>query len=137
MHVLTFLYPSAPGKSFDFRHYFETHLPLGAGLAHKILNIDVSRMIIQKVRGPSEGGIPAPYYVLCHVVLETKEQADTLATIFEDPEAASRLSADWPKYTPVSPQAMLSEWTVLENMEELRGKFNAVLEPAYRAEGHD
>jgi len=137
MHVLTFLYPSEEGKSFDFRHYFATHLPLGAGLAHKILNIDVSRMVIQKVRGSSEGGIPASYYLLCHVMLETKEQADKLATIFENQEAAARLSADWPKYTPVSPQAMLSEWTVLENMQELRGKFDSVLEPAYRAKGHD
>ena len=133
MHVLTFLYPTAPGETFNFEHYFDTHLPLGAGLARKILNLDVSRMIIQTVRGPEDGGLPAPYYVLCHVPFETREEADRLATIFAYDEAARRLSEDWPKYTPVSPVAMVSEWTVLENMDALRARFTDVLEPAYEA----
>jgi hypothetical protein len=135
MHVLTFLYPTAPGETFNVEHYFATHLPLGAGLAKKFLDLVVSRMIIQTVRGPEAGGLAAPYYVLCHVPFETKEEADRLATIFTFDEAAQRLSEDWPKYTPVSPVAMLSEWTVLENMDEMRARFAQVLEPAYAASG--
>ena len=135
MHVLTFLYPTAPDGSFDLEHYFATHLPLGAGLAKKFLDIAVSRMIIQKVRAPAEGGLAQPYYVLCHVPCESKEEADRLATVFSFPEAAQRLSEDWPKYTPVSPVAMLSEWTVLDNMDEMRARFASVLEPAYEAAG--
>jgi hypothetical protein len=129
VHVLTFMYPTAPGATFDFDHYFKTHLPLGAGLARKHLQIDVSHMIIQTVRGPQEGGLEAPYYVLCHVPFRTREEADRLATLFANAEARRRLSEDWPKYTPVSPVAMLSEWTVLDNMDELRARFISDLEP--------
>lgn len=132
MHVLTFMYPTAPGGTFDFEHYFRTHLPLGAGLAKKFLDINVSKMIIQSVRGREQGGIDAPYYVLCHVPFETREEADRLATLFSYEEAARLLTEDWPKYTPVSPLAVLSEWTVLENMDELRAQF-AALEAAEAA----
>ena len=134
MHVLTFMYPTAPGGSFDFAHYFKTHLPLGAGLAKKHRALDVSKMIIQTVRLPENGGLAAPYYVLCHVPFETREEADRLASLFADDEARRRLSDDWPKYTPVPPVAMLSEWTVLENMDELRARFAAELEPPAAAE---
>lgn len=133
MHVLTFMYPSAPGETFNFDHYFKTHLPMGAGLAKKFLDIDVSKMIIQSVRGPEQGGIPAPYFVLCHVILKSKEEADRLAGIFAFDEAAKRLSEDWPKYTPLAPSAMVSEWTVLEDMDALRARFRDVLEPEYAA----
>jgi hypothetical protein len=133
MHVLTFMYPSAPGESFNFDHYFKTHLPMGAGLAKKLLDIDVSKMIIQSVRGPEQGGIPAPYFVLCHVIVKSKEEADRLAGIFAFDEAATRLSEDWPKYTPLAPSAMVSEWTVLEDMDALRSRFRDVLEPEYAA----
>jgi hypothetical protein len=133
MHVLTFMYPSAPGESFNFDHYFKTHLPMGAGLAKKFLDIDVSKMIIQSVRGPEDGGLPAPYFVLCHVILKSKDEADRLAGIFAFDEAAKRLSEDWPKYTPLAPSAMVSEWTVLEDMDALRARFRDVLEPAYAA----
>jgi len=132
MHVLTFMYPTASGKTFDFDHYLNTHLPLGAGLARKFLKIDVPRMIVQRVRGPENGGLAAPFYVLCHVLLETQEQVDQLAKIFTYEEAATRLSEDWPKYTPLPPVAMVSDWTVLDNMDELRARFATVLEPAYR-----
>jgi hypothetical protein len=133
MHVLTFMYPSAPGESFNFDHYFKTHLPMGAGLAKKFLDIDVSKMIIQSVRGPEDGGLPAPYFVLCHVIVKSKEEADKLAGIFAFDEAAKRLSEDWPKYTPLAPSAMVSEWTVLEDMDALRARFRDVLEPEYAA----
>lgn len=133
MHVLTFMYPSAPGETFNFDHYFKTHLPMGAGLAKKFLDIDVSKMIIQSVRGPEQGGIPAPFFVLCHVILKSKEEADRLAGIFAFDEAAKRLSEDWPKYTPLAPSAMVSEWTVLEDMDALRARFRDVLEPEYAA----
>jgi hypothetical protein len=135
MHVLTFMYPTAPGGTFDFEHYFKTHLPLGAGLAQKFLQINVSKMIVQSVRGPEQGGLDAPYYVLCHVPFETREEADRLATLFSYEEARRRLSEDWPKYTPVSPLAVLSEWTVLENMDELRERFTTVLEAAEAESG--
>ena len=130
MHVLTFMYPTAPGENFNFEHYYKTHLPMGAGLAEKHLGIMVSKMIIQTVRLPENGGLDAPYYVLCHVPFETKEEADTLASLFNNDEARQRLSDDWPKYTPISPQAVLSEWTVLDNMDELRARFKAEQEPA-------
>jgi hypothetical protein len=133
VHVLTFMYPRAPGAAFNFDHYFKTHLPLGAGLARKHLEIAVSKMIIQTVRGPEQGGLDAPYYVLCQVPFETREEADRLATLFADDEARRRLSEDWPKYTPISPVAMLSEWTVLENMDELRARFLSELEPRDKA----
>jgi uncharacterized protein (TIGR02118 family) len=133
MHVLTFMYPSAPGETFNIKHYFDTHLPMGAGLAKKFLDIDVSKMIIQQVRGPEDGGIPAPYFVLCHVIVKSKEEADRIAGIFAFDEAAKRLSEDWPKYTPLAPQAMVSEWTVLEDMDALRTRFTEVLEPEYAA----
>ncbi len=130
MHVLTFMYPTAQGERFNFEHYYKTHLPMGAGLAKKHLDIMVSKMIIQTIRLPENGGIDAPYYVLCHVPFETKEEADKLASLFANDEARQRLSDDWPKYTPVSPQAVLSEWTVMDNMDDLRARFQAEQEPA-------
>jgi len=133
MHVLTFMYPSAPGEKFNFDHYFKVHLPMGAGLAKKFLDIDVSKMIIQSVRGPEDGGIPAPYFALCHVIVNSKEEADKIAGIFAFDEAAKRLSEDWPKYTPLAPSAMVSEWTVLDDMDALRATFRDVLEPEYAA----
>jgi uncharacterized protein (TIGR02118 family) len=134
MHVLTFMYPTTADASFDFEHYFRTHLPLGAGLAEKFLELQVKRMIIQKVRGPAEGGVDKPFYVLCHVPFDTQEEVDKLATLFSYAEAAQRLSEDWPKYTPISPLTVLSEWTTLENMGELRAQFASRLEPEFAAQ---
>jgi hypothetical protein len=128
MHALTFMYPTAPGETFDFDHYFKTHLPLGVGLARKHLEIHNKQMIIQTVR-PSGNGADAPYYLLCHVLLETKEEAERLASLFEMEEPRQRLSDDWPKYTPVPPVALLSEWTVLDDMDGLNARFVAELEP--------
>jgi len=133
MHALTFMYPTAPGETFNFEHYYKTHLPLGVGLARKHLEILNKKMVIQTVRGPENGGLEAPYYVLCHVLLETREEADRLASLFQIDEPRRRLSEDWPKYTPVPPVAMLSEWTVLEDMEGLNERFLTELEPLEEA----
>jgi hypothetical protein len=133
MHALTFMYPTAPGETFNFEHYFSTHLPLGVGLARKHLDVHRKKMVIQTVRFPENGGLDTPYYVLCHVLLETKEEADRLASLFQIDEARQRLSEDWPKYTPIPPVAMLSEWKVLEDMEALNDRFVTVLEPEHEA----
>ena len=134
MHALTFMYPTTPGETFNFEHYFKTHLPLGVGLARKHLEVRRKKMVIQTVRGPENGGLEAPYYVLCHVLLETREEADRLASLFHIEEARRRLSEDWPKYTPIPPVAMLSEWTVLEDMDELWARFVSELEPQHEAD---
>jgi uncharacterized protein (TIGR02118 family) len=131
MHFLTFAYPTAPDEEFNMVHYLETHLPLGAGLVKKFLSMNVRKMILQKIKAPGEGGADQPYYMLCHIPFESQAELDEFVTLFNFPEAVERLSDDWPKYTPVSPQTLISEVTTLENMDEMRAHFDTVLESEY------
>lgn len=129
MHVLTFMYPTQPGAEFNFEHYFKVHLPLGAGLTDKLFGIRLPRMIVQKVRTTGEIGEKAPYYVLCHAMFETKEDVDRFSALFSFPEAKKRLSEDWPKYTPLDPEVIISEWVELDNIDEMITHFKSEMEP--------
>src|SRR6476661_1060789 len=130
MYALSFMYPTETGVDFNWDHYTNVHLPLGAGLTKKLMGHNIKQMIVQRVRGAGEPGSDAPYYVLCHAMFDTKEEVDKFATLFSYPEAKARLTQDWPKYTPHDPEAIVSEWIVMDNMDEMRARFENELEPA-------
>jgi uncharacterized protein (TIGR02118 family) len=133
MYALSFMYPTKTGVDFDWDHYTNVHLPLGAGLTDKLMGLKIKQMIVQRVHGAGEAGSNAPYYVLCHAMFETKEDVDKFSTLFNFPEAKTRLSQDWPKYTPHDPDAIVSEWIVMDNIDEMISRFKNELEPAETA----
>jgi hypothetical protein len=127
MHVLTFLYPRTPGKKFDYDYHAATHLPLGIGLTDKFLGLKPEKVWIQ--RFAESAGSPAPeYYAAAHICFRTRAEVEKFSTLFEYPEAAERLSADWARFTERPPVAVVSEWFDYDDMDALVRTFRTELD---------
>ncbi len=98
---MSVMYPTAPGKKFDFDYYANKHMALvrkrweGMGLAK-----------IEVDRGLAGGapGAPAPYVCVGHVYFTTIADLQK-ATAAHGKE----LFADVPNFTDITPQVQISE----------------------------
>lgn len=109
MYCVNVMYPNPPGSTFDNAHYLRVHLPMGVGLLHKHLGIKPIRIDIE-LDGWGVDGTPAsaPFHCLCKIYFNTKEEANGFIKVFGIKEAADILKADWPKYTPADPVAVIA-----------------------------
>jgi uncharacterized protein (TIGR02118 family) len=124
MHMLAFLYPNAPGQKFDVTHWKNVHLPLGIGLTDKHLGIRPRKIMLF---APGQGGDlhydSAPFSAIAAVIFDDKDTVERFSTLFECEEAARRLSADFPNYTPGPPAIMVSEITEVTDIDEMIESF--------------
>lgn len=131
MYMVAFMYPNAPGASFDFEHFTNVHLPLGLGLTLKHLKLTPAKIVVYSPTS-AVGGAQAPYITISSVFFETQEQAEAFSRLFEVEEAARRLSADFPNYTPGPPDVLVAKVVELTDIKGFVDKF-ALIEQATRA----
>lgn len=124
MYMVAFMYPGKVGQDFDFQHFVNVHLPLGLGLTAKLLNVRPEKIVAYT---PTRGGDldpdSAPYCAISAVYFNEKSDAETFCTLFDHEEAAERLSADFPNYTPHPPEVMTAEVHELTNISEMIAAF--------------
>jgi uncharacterized protein (TIGR02118 family) len=125
MHMLAFLYPSAPGERFDETYWKDVHLPLGLGLTDKHLGIRPNKVMLF---APGLGGDlqhdGAPFSAIAAVVFDDREAVERFATLFDYEEAARRLSEDFPNYTPGPPAILVSEIRDVRDIDEMIESFH-------------
>jgi uncharacterized protein (TIGR02118 family) len=124
MHMLAFLYPSAPGHAFDVGHWKDVHLPLGLGLTDKHLGIRPRKILLF---GPAQGGDlqpgSAPFGAIAAVIFDDRESVERFSTLFTFEEAARRLSADFPNYTAGPPAILISEIKEVDDIDAMIARF--------------
>lgn len=126
MHTLSFLYPRPQNRAFDYTYHRDVHLPLGIGLASRILKLQPEMVWIERI-GEHDPASQEKYAAIAHVMFETVEERDVFATLFLHTDAARRLSVDWDFYTEEPPEVRLSEWTLDRDMPALIKRFEAEL----------
>lgn len=124
MHMVAFMYPNAPGATFNFEHFIQVHLPLGVGLTDKHLHIRPRKIVVYSPTAGGDGtSASAAYITISSVFFDTQAEAETFAGLFEVEEAARRLSEDFPNYTPAPPEVLVAEVVELHDMDALVSGF--------------
>ena len=123
MHMVAFMYPNRPGETFNYDHFVKVHLPLGVGLTKKHLDLKPKKIVVYAPTRSSDPNAQAPYIAISSVFFETQAEADKFARLFEVEEAARRLSADFPNYTPAPPEVLVAKVSELTDMDELIQRF--------------
>jgi len=121
MFCVKVMYPKKPGSSYKFNldHYFKTHMTMGLGLFRKHIGHSPLRVECDVNPESMTPGEPR-YYLICSMYFNTRDEAEGFARLFAIPEAAAQLRADWPNYTELDPEAVVSE--VVENIDPVTGK---------------
>ena len=100
MIKLTVLYPNLKGSHFDWDYYINVHIPMAKErYGECALAFEVNR----GVRGQREGE-PPPYQVMTHLTLTSMEDYLRVSK-----EHGAELKADFPNYTNVFPDFLISE----------------------------
>lgn len=124
MHMLAFLYPSAPGERFDETYWKDVHLPLGLGLTDKHLGIRPRKvMLFAPGRGADLNHDSAPFSAIAAVIFDDEDAVERFSTLFDYEEAARRLSEDFPNYTPGPPTILVSEIRDVTDIDQMIESF--------------
>lgn len=95
---LQVLYPVAPGTSFDYDYYAETHMAL---VAKHMAPFAVS---VQAVKGLAGGpDAPPEFYAVATMLFESQEKLQAAMA------GAGPVTADIPNYTNTKPQLLVGE----------------------------
>ena len=132
MYVVHVMYPNpgAPGQQFDIEHYFKIHMPMGVGLMNREYGVTPLRVeVTHDTYGADRTHNSAGYNCFGSVYFETKEEVDHFIDLFDLEQPRSLLEADWPKYTPANPVALIGKVTSLDPAETLT-QSKAVIESA-------
>lgn len=108
MHSVRIVYPRKAGSSFNWRHYYDIHLPLGISLLRKHCGIAPLQVEVDQHIATAAGGA-APYHCICTLRFGKKEEVDAMIGLFDIEEARQQLAEDWPNYTEADPELLLSE----------------------------
>ncbi|MCZ6535863.1 MAG: EthD family reductase [Chloroflexi bacterium] len=100
---LTVLYPNLKGSRFDWDYYVNVHTPL----AKKRFGDHVLKWEIDRGIEGEGSGEPAPYQVAAYITLTSLED---FRKVME--EHGKELKGDFPNYTNVYPQFLISEIAV-------------------------
>lgn len=115
MYCVSVMYPNETGSAFKLQHYLDVHMPMGVGLLHKHFGIKPARIeVFHDTYGPDRTNASAAYHCFGNVYFEKKEDVDRFIELFEMKEPTALLKADWPKYTPKDPIAVVAKVTVLD-----------------------
>ena len=134
MYVVHVMYPNPRDatQTFDMQHYLDVHMPMGIGLLYREYGIKPCRLeVLGKTYGGDRTHGSADFNCIGSVYFETKAEVDRFIDLFERERPSAMLRADWPKYTPADPVALLGEIEVLDT-EETLAKAEAVIAAAER-----
>jgi uncharacterized protein (TIGR02118 family) len=108
MYRVDVMYPNKQGSTFNLKHWFEVHLPMGLRLLKK--HCDISPVRIEACRNPfGPPGLSVPYHLINSLYFHTRDDAAEFINLFGIDEAARELKEDWPKYTQADPEVMITE----------------------------
>lgn len=119
MYMVAFMYPNRPGATFNYEHFVKVHLPLGLALTKKHLGLKPKKIVVYSPTRNGDPAAPAPYITISSVFFETQGEADKFSRLFDVEEAARRLSADFPNYTPAPPEVLVAKVAELTDMDAL------------------
>jgi hypothetical protein len=123
MYMVAFMYPNAPGGTFNLEHFVNVHLPLGLSQTLKHLGLKPIKLVVYSptwnVGNPQTS---LPYIAISSVFFNTRAEAEKFSGLFGFEEAARLLSADFPNYTPGPPDVMMAEVTELTDIDGLVGR---------------
>ncbi len=117
MYVVNVMYPNPPGSNstFNMQHYVDVHMAMGLGLLHRHYGVKPSRVeVIGDTYGPDRTNRSALFHCFGMIYFDRKEDADRFIDLFNMKEPVRLLSADWPKYTPTDPVAVLGRSFTLD-----------------------
>lgn len=117
MYVVHVMYPNPENSTqeFDFEHYFKAHMPMGVGLMEREYGVKPIRIeVTSNTYGADRTHDSADYNCFGSVYFATKEEVDRFIDLFELERPRSILEADWPKYTPANPIALIGEVTIMD-----------------------
>ena len=123
MFVLSFLYPRPTSRAFDYDYHRNVHMALGIGLTVQRLGVMPKMTWIERIDEFNPESTEK-YAAIGHVLFDREEDRDRFMTLFDDEDAARRLSADWNAYTDTPPEVRISRWTLDEDMEALVERFD-------------
>ncbi len=120
MYMVAFMYPNAPGATFNHEHFIKVHLPLGLNQTLKHLGLKPVKLVVYSPTW-NVGNPQAllPYIAISSVFFNTFPEAERFSGLFGFEEAARLLSADFPNYTPGPPDVMMAEVTELTDVDGL------------------
>ena len=134
MYVVHVMYPNPADatQNFDMQHYLDVHMPLGIGLLDREFGVRPCRLeVLGNTYGADRTNASSEYNCIGSVYFDTKAEADTFIELFEMERPRGVLAADWLKYTPADPIAVLGEIKILDIDETLQ-KAKTVIETAER-----
>ena len=108
MHCIRIVYPKKPGSTFNWRHYYAVHLPLGLSLLAKHCNVTPARVEVDESITRDGKNEQVPYHCICSLYFKDRSEVDAMIGLFGLEEARRALAEDWPKYTEADPELMVS-----------------------------
>jgi hypothetical protein len=118
MFVVTFAYPHAENRPFDMQHFLDVHLPMGVALCRRHLGIIPEKIVVYGPLAGGDGAVPL-LSAASHCYFRTRTDAETFLKLFAVPEAAQKLTADFPKYTSGPPRVLIGPVRELGDMPQL------------------
>jgi uncharacterized protein (TIGR02118 family) len=109
MHCVRIFYPNEPGSSFNWRHYYDVHLPLGLGLLARHTGVKPVRVEVDRDISADGKGSAGRYHCICSVYFADRAGAEAMLGLFSIEEARRQLAEDWPKYTATDPEILVTE----------------------------
>ncbi len=109
MYCVRILYPNKPGSNFNWKHYYDVHLPLGLGLLNK--HVGIKPLKVEVDQNMSHGGKPVhgPHHCICSLFFPDRRSAEAMVALFDIEEPRRLLTSDWPNYTEVDPEIEICE----------------------------
>ena len=139
MYVVHVMYPNPADsdQEFDTEHYFKVHMPMGVGLMCQEYGVKPVRIeVTSNTYGADRTHGSADYNCFGSVYFETKEEADRFIDLFELERPRALLEADWLKYTPANPIAVLGEVTVMDPVEAIEQSIQVIADAEKALDGN-
>ena len=104
MYAVNVMYPIATSGRFDVDHYKNVHIPLGVGLMWKHFQVKpIAIHFHYPTYGVDRKPASAPFAAITTMQFNSRDDAHCFIALFEKPEEAAKLAADWPNFTDESP----------------------------------
>ena len=114
MYCIKICYPKKEGSTFNFKHYFDVHAPLGQSLLIKHCGVTPVKVLVDDFSNSDEGDNNTGYHCICSIYFRNMEEAHAMFGMFDIDEARHLLTEDFPNYTDVKPQIIMSQVTELD-----------------------
>lgn len=133
MYFINVMYPMGTSGRFDIDHYTKVHVPLGVGLLWKHYQVRPTSIALQSdTFGVDRTAKTSTYAVISTMHFTTRAEAECFVDLFERPQEAAMLAADWPNFTDEEPVVVMGSTTPVD-VDAVIQQSPAVIENALRS----